>query len=43
VSLPGLSEFLLDASRVLLALAGLSFVIYAAALMLIITLPRHRR
>lgn len=37
------SQLLLDASRVLLALAGLGFAAYAAALIVLVALPRIRR
>ena len=37
------SQLLLDASQILLALAGLGFAVYAAALVVIVALPRIRR
>lgn len=37
------SQFLLDASRVLLAVAGLGFAAYATVLFLIVAVPRMRR
>lgn len=37
------SEILLDASRILLALAGLGFAVYVAALAIILAIPRIRR